>query len=541
MCGIGAVFGRKLENGESIIRKSLEAITHRGYSLFEIMALPHCALGANRLEIVDAQNARQPQTNEDGTVFVVFNGEIYNFQSLRSELSGTGHAFRTESDSEVLAHLWEEYGAGMVEKLDSEMFAFVIFDKRKETVFAARDPYGVKPLYYADDSCGNRHFASEIKQLAQFREIERIMEFPPGHYMIDGKFAGYHEIPKPGDVTHEDAGDIVSNLRTLFDAAVKKRVDTDLPVGVLFSGGLDSAAVLATARKYSRNVIAITVAHRKSQDRIIAERYCDECGIELKVRDSLDDTEMARRTPDIIRIVESYEPAVIMHAAAYDGIAKLARDSGLRVVLCGEGADEILGGYELFEQAADDAELSGLLYSFAANLPRTQFQRLDRITMSHTLEARAPFLDTHFADYAMRIPGALRVNPGHGYGSVKWVFREAMKDRLPEYIIGREKLPLHRGPDVHTRSGGYMRAEFRGAINADEIRLMAARHPGWKINDEIEAYAFRIFAGLQYTKADFSKERLYAFIPRRTLLERIRFWAPRIIRGRISRFWPPFA
>jgi asparagine synthase (glutamine-hydrolysing) len=537
VCGIGAVHGKGLADGERFIRKSLETITYRGFSLFEIAIFPNCALGANRLEIVDAPKARQPQTNEDGTISVVFNGEIFNFKELRSELIGRGHEFKSESDTEVLAHLYEEYGAEMVRRLDSEMFAFVLYDKKLDALFAARDPYGVKPLYYATDTSGNRHFASEIKQLAQFPEISRILEFPQGHYMQDGMLVEYHTIPKPGDVTKEDADDIILNLRALFDAAVKKRVDTDLPVGVLFSGGLDSAAVLATARKYNKNVTAITIGHKESSDRLAAERYCDEFGVNLIAEDAQTDEQLAPRIPEFIRTAESYEPRIIVHTASYGGIADVARRHGFRIVLCGEGADELLGGYDAFEQMKDEEALSRMFYSFVANIPRTQFQRLDRSTMLHTVEARAPFFDTRFADYAMRIPPMMKVKRGNGFRSVKWIFREAMSDRLPGYIVDREKVPLHRGAGLRAYQDrkGFLYGALKGRMTPREVSSLRAAHPGWEIRDDVEAYAFRIFTELGYTKADFNKERLYSFLPTFTIWDKIRYWPMRILQKRIER------
>lgn len=177
MCGIGAIYGKNIKEKEFSIKRSLQLIEHRGYSLYETKILDNCVLGCNRLEIVDRPKAIQPQTNEDESVFVVFNGEIFNYKELMKELSDKGHKFKTNSDTEVLVHLWEEYGEEMVKKLDSEMFAFFIYDKNKNSFFVARDPYGIKPLYYALDNLGNYHFASEIKQLSQFKEIDEISFF----------------------------------------------------------------------------------------------------------------------------------------------------------------------------------------------------------------------------------------------------------------------------------------------------------------------------------------------------------------------------
>jgi len=146
MCGIGAIYGKKITDKKGSISKSLSQIEHRGYSNYEIEVLKNCVLGCNRLQIVDKEKGKQPKANEDNTIFLVLNGEIFNFLELKKELLEKGHKFKSESDTEVLVHLWEEYKENMVKKIDSEMFAFFLYDEKEDTFFAARDPYGVKPL-----------------------------------------------------------------------------------------------------------------------------------------------------------------------------------------------------------------------------------------------------------------------------------------------------------------------------------------------------------------------------------------------------------
>ncbi|MFN7991789.1 MAG: asparagine synthase-related protein, partial [Candidatus Micrarchaeia archaeon] len=449
MCGISAIYGNDLKDGESMVRESLAKVTHRGYSLYETASLGKCALGANRLEIVDASNGRQPQANEDGSVYAVFNGEIYNHASLRDDLSGKGHRFRTGTDTEVLVHLWEEYGAGMAERIDSEMFAFFIYDRKKDSFCAARDPYGVKPLCYAVDGSGNHHFASEIKQLAQFGQIEEIKQFPPGHLMVDGVLKRYHTIPQADGAGYGGSAGIILRLRALFDEAVKKRADTDLPLGVFFSGGLDSASVLATALKYNKDVTAITIGKPGSPDILMAERYCDEFGIDMVSADPPDAERLSEMLPEIVRITESFEPVVVRQAAVSYFMAELAKKNGFRVVLCGEGSDELFAGYDVFRQAGGERGVSLWIPEFIAGLPRTQFQRVDRTSMFHTIETRLPFFDTDFADYAIGIPAGLKLKQEDGRKTHKWILRRAMEDRLPDYIIGREKLALSQGAGYH--------------------------------------------------------------------------------------------
>lgn len=511
MCGIGAVFGTNIIDGESIIRKSLEAVKGRGHSLFEITASDRCVLGANRLEIVDRQNARQPQTNEDETVFVVFNGEIFNHKALRAGLLEKGHRFRTESDTEVLAHLYEEHGAGMVEKLDSEMFAFFIYDKRNNSFFASRDPYGVKPLYYAFDNRGNTHFASEIKQLAQFCEIDEVRHFLPGHYMHNRELRRYHRIPRPHEKTDDGLSQTLQNLRRLFDESVKKRVDTDLPIGVFFSGGVDSSSVLATARKYHKDVTAITVGHPDSPDRITAKRYCDENGIRQISRDMPDEEVLAEFLPKIIHITESFEPHVIRYASVAYYISETARKNGLRVVLSGDGAEELFAGYDVFERFNKPEKISQRIYEFVSYLSRTQFQRVDRMSMFHGVEVRLPLFDTSFADYALRIPGGLKRKIENGKSVDKWIWREAMKDRLPGYITGRRKAVLSEGAGyrINEQSGGPLLDIANEKISDEVFKEMKREFSGWNLHNKESAYNFAIYAKNLYTKATFNKRRPY--------------------------------
>jgi len=175
MCGIIGIFGNN--DSKKRAHQALEKIIHRGSNVFEVEFFENGALGANRLAIVDRENGRQPKYNEDKSMFVVQNGEIFNYKELKKELQSKGHKFQSDSDTEVLVHLYEEYGPEMVKKIDSEMFAFVIYDRENNNIYAARDPLGVKPLYYAHDKSGQLYFASELKQLSFFKDIEKTLTF----------------------------------------------------------------------------------------------------------------------------------------------------------------------------------------------------------------------------------------------------------------------------------------------------------------------------------------------------------------------------
>ncbi len=509
MCGIGAIYGKKIKEKEFSIKRSLQLIEHRGYSLYETKVLDNCVLGCNRLEIVDRPKAIQPQTNEDESVFVVLNGEIFNYKELRAKLSEKGHKFKTNSDTEVLVHLWEEYGENMLKELDSEMFTFFIYDKNKDTFFVARDPYGIKPLYYAIDKFENYHFASEIKQLSQFKEIDEVFFFPQGHYMINRKLKKYHNLPKPSEKLKKPLQEIITNLRNLFDEAVKKRVDTDLPIGVFFSGGIDSTAILKTAIKYHNDVTAIVVGHHHAPDVLIAKKYCEENKIKLIHFNPPTEKELFKLIPEIVNITESFEPNMIRQSAVSYYISKIARDKGFKIILCGEGPDEVFAGYPEFKNCKSELEISKKINDFISNLPRTQFQRVDRTSMHFTLEVRVPFFDTKLVDYSIKIPSKYKIKTIEKEKVTKWILREAMKDRLPDYIVNRQKVVLSEGAGFKGNQliGGLFFDLVKGNISNEEFRKIKKDYPDWNINNKEVAYYFKIYAKNLFVKAKFNKDR----------------------------------
>jgi len=186
MCGIVGIFGECVERSFAV--RSLEKVNYRGSSVLELKKFPHGVLGANRLPIQGRETGIQPLCNEDETIWACQNGEIFNYLALRGELEAVGHVFKTDCDTELWVHLYEEYGVNAIAKVDSEMFAFVVYDAKKRAVFVGRDRLGVKPLYYGFHSNGNIHFASELKQLTQFEDIQKVFTFPKGSYYYNGVF-----------------------------------------------------------------------------------------------------------------------------------------------------------------------------------------------------------------------------------------------------------------------------------------------------------------------------------------------------------------
>ena len=526
MCGIGAIFGVGPKKEQLI--SMLEKIRHRGKILFETEIGEDYALGTNRLPITDRENAVQPMKNKDGTILCVFNGEIYNYRELKNKLEEKGHKFKTDSDIEVLVHLYEEYEEKMLDVLDSEIYSFITYNKKTREYFAVRDEIGVKPLYWAKSN-GTVYFASEMKQLTQFSEIKEIKMVPPGHYVKNGELNKYSNLIEKKELCKENKEKIAKKIRKLFHDAVKKRVQTDLPVGVFLSGGLDSTAVLSVARKYNRDITALIVGKKESVDLHYAKRYCEEFNIPYKTLEPPSEKELSKEIEKIIYITETFEPNVIRSSIISYYISKLGKD--FRVILCGEGADETFAGYPEFEQV-NSKEIKELEIEFLRDLNRTQCQRVDRTSMYFTEEVRVPFLDSKLVEYSLRIPGKYKVK----HGIKKWILRKALEKDLPDYICWRRKVVLaegagYRGNDPNSGLFSEFIEEKMSNEEFERIKndlLIRSPHhkvigfkdqskyvkckishefKEWSIETKEEAYYFRIFRKFGFDRGKFAKKR----------------------------------
>ncbi len=502
MCGIGAVLGNT--NAEELLLKSLEKILHRGLKPFEIEAGEDYSLGANRLPIVDRENTQQPVRNEEGNLICVFNGELFNYSELRKSLEEQGHSLNSSCDSELLPHLYEEYGEQMLEYLDSEMYAFIIYDQKTKSYFAARDPIGVKPLYWAVAG-STVYFASEIKQLVHFEQIKEIQVVPPGHYVKDGRVVKYSTLLDKKKLLTVPLDEMIQRVRTLLYEAVRKRVQTDLPIGVFLSGGLDSTAILSIARRFHPNVTALLVGKKGSRDPYYAEKYCKEFNVPYKFLESPSEEELEKRIQEIIYITETFEPNVVRQSAISFYISKLGK--GFRIILCGEGADEIFAGYPEFE-GVSPAEINTLSLEFLKDLHRTQLQRVDRTSMHFTEEVRVPFLDSELVAYALRIPGEYKVREG----TTKWILRKAMELELPEYICWRKKVVLSEGAGYkgNDPSDGMFSSFIERKMSDGEFERVKKEFSPWNLRTKEEAYYFSIFRDFNFHKGTFAKKRVRA-------------------------------
>ena len=479
MCGIA---GATAPRGDTVARM-LDAMGHRGPDDRGLW-VGDLTLGHRRLSIIDVAGGHQPMANEDGTVRVVFNGEIYNYRELREELAARGHRFRTTSDTEVLVHLYEEEGPGLVRRLYG-MFAFAL--ATPDGLVLARDPLGVKPLYVGRDASGTLLFASEIGALLP--HVETLAEFPPGHYWTprDG-FVRYYRLPP---VRHDlnDPAAAVAELIARLRQAVRRRLVADVPVGVFLSGGLDSsliAALVAEARaETGEPVHSFAVGMPGSEDLERARQVAEHIG-SIHHEYVFTREELLALLPEVVRRLESFDPALVRSAVPTYLVSRLARQY-VKVVLTGEGADELFGGYQYLKRPEIRARLQEELREITLALHNTNLQRVDRMTMAHGLEGRVPFLSVTLVDLAWRIPPKWKIH--ERTGTEKWILRQAARRFLPETIVQREKAKFAMGTGV----GPTLEAYAEAVVSDRELAAEREPWPGLELGSKEEVLYFRWF------------------------------------------------
>jgi asparagine synthase (glutamine-hydrolysing) len=428
MCGIAGVYHSQ---SPAEVRRMLERIGHRGPDGRGVKELPAGTLGHTRLAIIDVEGGIQPM-GVDG-VWTVFNGEIYNFRELaRDHLQGV--ALKTRSDTEVLVELFRKYGPRSVELLDG-MFAFALIDG--DRLFMARDPLGIKPLY-----CGERDgaffFASEIKALAL--ETDQIREFPAGHwYDSDAGWHAFYEVDPPAlDMPGE--AEAIEEVRQTLGEAVKKRLIADVPVGISLSGGLDSSIVAQLANHGTDHLHSFAVGMQGSEDLPAARHMSKVLGTQHHER-SYTEADMLEVLPKVIYHLESFDPALVRSAIPNFLLAETASEY-VKVILTGEGADEIFAGYDYLRSYQDAALLQSELVGITAALHNTNLQRADRMAMAFGLEARVPFLDMKSVALGLGLPAKWKT---HRAKPAKFLLREAFRGDLPSRITNRPKQKFSKG------------------------------------------------------------------------------------------------
>lgn len=415
-----------------------ERIAHRGLDGSGLVTIPELkvSLAHRRLSIIDPAGGHQPLTSHNHAASLIANGMVYNDLTLRESLGPM--QFATDSDSESILQACCQRGPAAVTELDG-MFAFVMATSEK--LIAARDPIGIKPLYIGrrdETYC----FASEIKALSPY--VDEIHEFPPGHVFDSTRgMSRYYTLPK---VTEDirDESEAIRIIRQTLTEAVEKRLRSDVPLGVFLSGGLDSSIIAAIASRHRPGIKSFAVGLENSPDLIAARRVADYLGTDHHER-VLSPEDIQRDLPRILYHLESFDQDLVRSAVPCYYVSQLAAEH-VKVVLTGEGADELFAGYSYHKDYENPGALQAELRRSVLSMHNINLQRVDRMTMAHGLEARVPFLDRTMLDIAFRIPVALKLPADSRIE--KWILRKAFEHLLPREIVWREKSQFDQGSGV---------------------------------------------------------------------------------------------
>ncbi|NCC67580.1 MAG: asparagine synthase B [Clostridia bacterium] len=419
---------------EEQFREGFERTKSRGPDMSRILKTPAGTLAFHRLAIMDvSESGMQPFSLHGNSL--VCNGEIYGFRNLK-ELLKDEYTFTSNSDCEILLPLYEKFGTDMFAMLDAE-YALIICDKTKNGFVAARDPIGIRPLYYGYSENGKILFASEPKNLVGL--TKEIMPFPPGHYYADGSFVCYKDISKRQTPTKDDLETVCNKIREKLAMGVAKRLDADVPVGFLLSGGLDSSLVCAIATKLLNRSIR-TFAIGMETDAIdlkYAKQVADFIGSEhTEVIINRDDVISSLET--VVSVLGTYDITTIRASMGMYLLCKAIHEqTDIRVLLTGEISDELFG-YKYTDFAPDAEAFQSESEKRMRELHMYDVLRADRCISVNSLEARVPFGDLEFVDYVMSVPGQMKMN---SYNMGKYLLRHAFENGayLPENILWREK------------------------------------------------------------------------------------------------------
>lgn len=450
MCGIVCAFDLKTrENGfrHQILNMS-KKVRHRGPDWSGLYFGEKAVMAHERLSIVDPASGGQPLHNKERSIMLAVNGEIYNHQELRQSFDGR-YEFLTRSDCEIIIPLYMEKGVDFLDDLNG-IFAFALYDEREDAYLIARDHIGIIPLYMGWDEYGSFYVASELKALEGV--CRKIEEFPPAHYLWskDGGLKRWYqrEWTEYEHVKENPAN--IDELREALEAAVHRQLMSDVPYGVLLSGGLDSSITSAIARKYAAMRIetndqqpawwpqlhSFAIGLEGSPDLSAARKAADRIGtihheIHYTIQEGLD------AIRDVIYHLETYDVTTVRASTPMYLLARVIRSMGIKMVLTGEGADEIFGGYLYFHKAPNAEEFHKETVRKISRLHLYDCLRANKSLAAWGVEGRVPFLDKEFLDVAMRLNPKEKM-AGNGRME-KWILRKAFEDYLPESIAWRQK------------------------------------------------------------------------------------------------------
>ena len=499
MCSIFGILD--IKTGADALRpKALEysrLLRHRGPDWSGIYSSEHAILVHERLSIVDTEHGAQPLYNEDKTNILAVNGEIYNHKVLAANLT-VDYQFQTGSDCEIILPLYKEFGVEFIDKLQG-MFAFCLYNETDNSYLIARDHIGIIPLYTGYDEDGNFYVASEMKALMPI--CKTVSEFPPGHILDSrvGKLQKYYKRNWQQYSAIKDNTTSKTKIREALEESVKSHLMTDVPYGVLLSGGLDSSLISAITQKF---------AARRIEDNDLAEAWWPKvhsfaCGLEgspdliaaKTVADSIGtihhsvvftEQEGIDALQEVIYHLETYDVTTIRASTPMYLMARKIKAMGIKMVLSGEGADEIFGGYLYFHKAPNAQEFHEELNRKLDRLHKFDCLRANKSMSAWGIEARVPFLDKNFMDVAMRI------NPEDkmcGNGKMeKAILRESFEGYLPKEILWRQKEQFSDGVGYSWIDG--LKAHVESQVTDQQLATANFKFP---VNtpDSKEAYFYR--------------------------------------------------
>jgi len=503
MCSIFAVLdiNGDLQALRQLALRQSRLMRHRGPDWSGIHTCEGAVLAHERLAIVDVNTGAQPLLSPDGKQSLAVNGEIYNHQSLRKSLKQP-YEFATESDCEVILPLYLEKGSEFLNDIHG-MFAFVLYDEAKDRYLIARDPIGIIPLYYGFDEEHQLYVASEMKALVDVCNV--VSEFPPGHYWMsewgkeDSKPEPYYQRPWQEFSAVENAETSVKAVGDALEEAVISHLMTDVPYGVLLSGGLDSSIIAAVTQRHASMRVedderspawwprlhSFAVGLKGSPDLAAAEKVAKHIGtihhgFEFTLQEGLDALD------EVVYHLETYDVTTIRAATPMYLLARKIHAMGIKMVLSGEGADEVFGGYLYFHKAPDAEAFHEETVRKLSRLHSYDCLRANKAMSAWGVEARVPFLDREFLDVAMSLnPKDKMITEGK---MEKQILREAFSDMLPEEIVWRQKEQFSDGVGYSWIDG--IRDYASKQVSEKQLAHAAKRFP-FNTPATQEAYLFR--------------------------------------------------
>ena len=503
MCGITAIFNIQEQTPE-LREKALEMsrrLRHRGPDWSGIWCGGSCILTHERLSIVDPQSGRQPLFSPDRKQVLAVNGEIYNHQAIREAMKGL-YEFQTGSDCEVILALYKMKGIDFLEDI-SGIFAFALYDEEDDSFLIARDPIGVESLYIGSDAEGRVYVASELKALEG--QCDTYRPFPPGYYYYskDNKMTRWYKRDWMDYDEVKDNPVDIDDLRVSLLSAVKRQMMSDVPYGVLLSGGLDSSIISAIAKKYAKKRIESDDVHDAwwpqlhsfaiglagAPDLVRAREVADYLGtvhheINYTVQEGLD------ALKDVIYHIETYDITTVRASTPMYLLARVIKSMGIKMVLSGEGADEVFGGYLYFHKAPDARAFHEETVRKLDKLHLYDCLRANKSLLAWGVEGRVPFLDKEFLDVAMRLDPRAKMCPGNEME--KRILREAFSDMLPQSVLYRQKEQFSDGVGYSWIDS--LKALVETQVSDSEMAAAQERFPVNSPRNKEEYYYRSIFA-----------------------------------------------